>query len=61
MKMKNIKEIAKKMNIGFANMDKKELVRVIQKTEGNFPCFATGGHECDQMNCLWREDCLKFV
>lgn len=61
MKMKNIKEIAKQMNINFENMDKAELIRAIQNAEGNIPCYATRGHECDQINCLWREDCVTAL
>jgi len=38
---------------------KKELIRNIQRAEGNFPCFASAGHECNQMSCSWRVDCLK--
>ena len=61
MKMKNIKEIAKKMNVSSEGMDKAELIKAIQKAEGNIPCFAAGGHECDQINCLWREDCMSAL
>lgn len=61
MKMKNIKEIAKRMNVSYEGMDKAELIRSIQKAEGNTPCFATRGHECDQLNCLWREDCVSAL
>ena len=38
-----------------------ELVREIQKAEGNIPCFATErANNCDEKNCIWREDCLKY-
>lgn len=59
MKEKDIKEIAKTIGIKVGKMRKPELIRTIQKTEGNIPCFGTRGHECDQTNCLWREDCIK--
>jgi len=60
MTVKQIKEIAKKNNIKPGNMKKENIIRAIQISEGNFPCFgsATGGI-CDQTNCLWREDCLR--
>lgn len=61
MKMKNIIEIAKKMNVNCEGMDKTELIRAIQKAEGNIPCYATREHECDQVNCLWREDCISAL
>jgi hypothetical protein len=38
---------------------KKELIREIQRKEGNFDCFGTAVNYCDQFNCLWRDDCLK--
>lgn len=38
---------------------KKELVRKIQKSEGNFDCFATAISYCDQQNCCWMPDCLR--
>ncbi|MFA5156317.1 MAG: SAP domain-containing protein [Candidatus Omnitrophota bacterium] len=37
---------------------KKELIRGIQKQEGNSQCFATGYRDrCGQMSCCWRPDC----
>jgi hypothetical protein len=38
---------------------KKELIKKIQKTEGNFDCFGTAVISCDQLGCLWRLDCLQ--
>jgi hypothetical protein len=38
---------------------KKELIRTIQKAEGNFDCFASSRNSCDQLGCCWRSDCLR--
>lgn len=38
---------------------KKDLIRTIQRAEGNFPCFGTAKGSCEQMACCWRADCLK--
>ena len=38
---------------------KKELVRLIQRTEGNSPCFATAKRTCAHMACCWRPDCIR--
>jgi hypothetical protein len=39
---------------------KKDLIRNIQRKEGNFDCFATAtSGNCDQWACCWRSDCLK--
>jgi len=40
-------------------LSKRNLIREIQRREGNFPCFATAQTYCDQMSCCWRKDCLK--
>lgn len=60
MTVKQIKEIAKAKGVKIGNMKKENIIRAIQRAEGNFECFGTAvSGNCDQMNCLWREDCLK--
>jgi len=38
---------------------KKELIRMIQRKEGNFDCFASMRSYCEQMSCCWRSDCIR--
>ncbi|PIP21308.1 MAG: SAP domain-containing protein [Candidatus Omnitrophica bacterium CG23_combo_of_CG06-09_8_20_14_all_40_11] len=38
---------------------KKDLVKAIQRKEGNFDCFGSASSYCDQLACCWRNDCLK--
>jgi hypothetical protein len=58
MKMQEIKEIAQSMDIASGKLKKSELIRVIQRKEGNMDCFDTGrAAHCGQPNCLWRPDC----
>jgi len=39
---------------------KKELIKTIQRKEGNFDCFGSAkNNSCGQMACCWREDCLR--
>ena len=59
MKIHQIRAIAKARGIKSAKLSKADLIRTIQREEGNNPCFgaAVGGF-CDQVNCAWREDCL---
>jgi len=59
MTLKQIKEIAKEKGVKAGNMKKENIIRSIQRAEGNFDCFgsASAGY-CDQTNCLWRNDCL---
>jgi len=62
MKIQDIREIAKKNGVRVRKLNKIELIRAIQKAEGNSDCFATPYvRECNQMNCLWREDCMIAV
>jgi exonuclease III len=59
MHMQEIRSKAKDFGIKSANQSKVDLVRRIQQAEGNFTCFATAvSGECDQLGCLWREDCF---
>lgn len=34
------------------------LVRSIQRAEGNIDCYRRGRQECDRMSCAWRNHCL---
>lgn len=59
MKMDDIRIIARNAGIKPGKLNKTQLVRSIQLTEGNFDCFATATNgECDQWACIWREDCF---
>ncbi len=60
MTLKQVKEIAKEKGLKVRNIKKDDIIRSIQRAEGNRDCFgsATAG-VCDQINCLWRGDCLK--
>lgn len=59
MHIQTLRIIAKEQGIKAGRMAKAEIIRTIQRVEGNFDCFKTavGGH-CDQGECTWREDCL---
>lgn len=60
MKMQEIREIAKPLGVRPGKLSKTDLIRAIQKAEGNNDCFGRGSaQECGQPACLWREDCLK--
>jgi len=58
MKLQKIKAIAKAKGIKPENMGKPEVIRSIQKAEGDFDCYGSATGFCDQTNCMWREDCL---
>lgn len=58
MKMADIQNIARSRGVAPGRMTKVDLVRILQREEGNESCFQTGqaGH-CGQDGCLWREAC----
>lgn len=58
MKMEEIKEVAKNLGIKPGKMKKVELIREIQKAEGNESCYNSGKVDsCGQESCAWRVDC----
>jgi hypothetical protein len=58
MTVKEILDIARKMELKVGKMKKADLVLSIQTAEGNTPCFQAGGaNSCGQDNCLWKADC----
>jgi hypothetical protein len=59
MTVNDIKAIAKLYNIPIGKAKKCDLIRAIQRAEGNQQCYATNTSGCcGQDNCLWREDCV---
>ncbi len=59
MTVTEIRRIATGLGIKAAKLSKVDLVRAIQRAEGNFDCFATAyAGECDQHDCSWRSDCF---
>lgn len=60
MTLKEVKEKAKPYDIKVSKMKKDEIIRSIQRAEGNFDCFGTAvSGNCTQTDCLWRQDCLN--
>lgn len=60
MKVSQIQVIAREKGIKPGKLKKAELIHAIQHKEGHFTCFATAyDGECDQVSCIWRDDCFK--
>lgn len=59
MDLSVVKEKAKSLGIKSVRKNSVDLIKDIQKAEGNFPCFKTASGFCDQKGCLWRSDCLS--
>jgi hypothetical protein len=59
MKIQEIRAKAKALQLkNTFGLSKAELIRRVQKAEGNFDCFGTAKGYCDQFRCFFREDCL---
>lgn len=52
------RERAKELDISVEKLSLTDMIRAIQRAEGNFDCFATASAYCDQDNCCWRSACL---
>jgi len=59
MSLTDIKVKANALGIKTGKLAKKELIHQIQSAEGFTPCFETGKNDCKEMDCIWREDCIK--
>jgi len=61
MKIQEVRTKAK--TLGLKNtfgLSKAELIRRVQRAEGNFDCFGTVKDYCDQFQCCFRDDCLNL-
>ena len=58
MTVKELQKMAKELGVKIGGLRKAEMIREIQRAEGNFDCFGTAIDYCDQLGCLFREDCL---
>ena len=59
MSVKELRKMAKALGIKTTGLKRAEMIKEIQRTEGNFDCFDTATDYCDQKGCLFREDCLS--
>ncbi len=59
MKINEVRSIAKKLELKTARLSKAAMILAIQEAEGNIQCFSKGiANDCQQLDCLWREDCF---
>ena len=55
----NDKLTTKKLGLKKNFLDVTELIRSIQRGEGNTDCFRRAQGYCDQLGCAWRLYCLE--
>jgi hypothetical protein len=61
MKIQEVRTKAKALGLkNTFGLSKAELIRRVQKAEGNFDCFGMVMDYCDQFQCCFRDDCLSF-
>ncbi len=59
MRIEEVRSLARHRGLKPGKLNKVDLIRLLQREEGNFDCFATAvDGVCDQAGCLWREDCF---
>ncbi len=57
MTLKAIREKAKKLGVkNITRFNKENLIRLVQTSEGNSPCFRDI-RDCWEFGCLWRKEC----
>ena len=57
-KLQEVRKIARKMGIDTRNVTLTELIRAIQRAEGNKACYLSAQFlTCEEKGCLWRDDC----
>jgi hypothetical protein len=58
MTMNDLKEIARERGIKVGKVTKAELIRTLQRAEGNRDCFGEEARlACGENGCLWHADC----
>lgn len=61
MNMQEVRERATAAGLaGVGKLRKAELIHRIQCAEGNNTCYGADWRQnCNQVECCWRQDCLK--
>lgn len=59
MKPREIRAVARERSIAPERLPLVDLIRTMQRQEGNRDCFATDmAARCNEDRCLWRANCL---
>lgn len=59
MKINEVRALGKSMGINSFGKNKVELIKEIQREQGNFDCFGTAKDYCDPLECLFRASCFS--
>lgn len=59
MTIREVRAKAKDLKVpNYSRLPKEELIRAIQRSEGNNPCFKSIP-DCRQTDCCWMSDCMN--
>ena len=61
MKREELNRIALLKGVEPENKNKLQIIREIQIKEGYEPCYGTKLFSCNQLDCLWRQNCQGKV
>jgi len=60
MRLSEIEKKAKSLGIKDTwRYSKKDLIKTIQRKEGNFDCFGNSRGSCSQSVCCWHTECVR--
>ena len=59
MNMNEVRTLGKSLGVNSFGKSKVELIKEIQREQGNFDCFGTAKDYCDQLECLFRASCFS--
>lgn len=60
MSLKQIEELAERLHVDIEGLNLVEAVRLLQRLEGNYDCFARAESGfCDQTDCLFYIECME--
>lgn len=60
MRLSEIEKKARSLGIKDTwQYSKTQLIKTIQRREGNFDCFGSARGNCNQIACCWRTDCIR--
>jgi hypothetical protein len=60
MRLSEIEKKARTLGIKDTwRLSKKDLIKSIQRFEGNFDCFGSAAGNCSQPACCWKSDCVR--
>ena len=58
---KQLQQLARQKNIQTVGLEKKDVIRALQRAEKNLDCFGTDRISvCQEEACLWRKDCVAI-